>query len=530
MSNKFCGPDIIKFFSVEPIPPNPCSFEPISVQNLEGCQFLNITGYTGPTINLPNLSLTDINGAYDTTQMVSGLTISNGEITSFTLDGCGLSIDVNAPSPFPINLNNSDGCNIGLISTDPSGTFILDDTEFTDLSGVFDTSPISKNININAYISSISASTDGCETIIQIEDCFPLDIVNTSGCTIDTIDECCKGNIWNARLGSGSFIQDIDLVNCGGKVYTDPTRYDGTGIYQFCHAGLTQPNVQVQSGSILWTDTGERCNMPVILNNPSITDDDGLFGNYPAANNLIIENGTVDTITTSGCTTTITLNEVVGAITYPQVIYHRNPSYTSGATGDYPYLYNTGYFDLWLPTVPVDMIRLGSDNFTLAENNRFGNNSRYTSTDGTPSDVGTARFSSYGTGTKYIVRDNFFGIMWYNQPSGGSSTTLDNSQSEVDTLNSISFGGYSDWIVPTRDMLSLSCSPNNNQAIHTSPNLIEDSGTRRYLTCERLPYISQGYQVFFSNGGESTQSLTSTASGQNRVIAGRIMSLTELFG
>ena len=218
------------------------------------------------------------------------------------------------------------------------------------------------------------------------------------------------------------------------------------------------------------------------------------------------------------------------ATTYPQIIHHRKPSYPSVSTGDYPDLFASGYFDLYRPSIAVQMIQLGADNFTLASNNRFGNTSRYTSTDGTPSDVGTARFSSYGSGVPNVVRDNYLSIMWYNLPLGGSSTTLNNSQSEADAQNALSLAGFTDWIVPTRDMLSISCSPDNNQAIHTSPNLIEDVGTRRYMTCERLPYLSQGYQVYFSNGGEATQTLTTTAGGQNRVIIARIMSLTELFG
>jgi hypothetical protein len=142
------------------------------------------------------------------------------------------------------------------------------------------------------------------------------------------------------------------------------------------------------------------------------------------------------------------------------------------------------------------MARLGADNFTLASSNVFGNTSRYTSTDGTPSDAGTARFSSYGTGVSNVVIDHYYYIMWYNTPMGSSSTTWNNSQAEVDSLNSSSFASRTNWIVPTRDMLSLSACPNNNETIHTSPNLIEDTGTRRYITCERLPYINQGYQVF----------------------------------
>jgi hypothetical protein len=241
------------------------------------------------------------------------------------------------------------------------------------------------------------------------------------------------------------------------------------------------------------------------------------------------DDNTLDTITSypSGGEVAIAIPSVT---TYPQIIHHRKPSYSSVSTGDYPDLFASGYFDLYRPSIGVQMIQLGADNYTLASNNRFGNTSRYTATDGTPSDTGTARFSSYGSGVANIVRDNYHGIMWYNLPLGGSSTTLANSQTQADAQNTASLGGFTDWIVPTRDMLSLSACPDNNQAIHTSPNLIEDTGTRRYLTCERLPYISQGYQVYFSNGGESSQSLTTTASGQNRVIAGRIMTLTELFG
>lgn len=214
--------------------------------------------------------------------------------------------------------------------------------------------------------------------------------------------------------------------------------------------------------------------------------------------------------------------------TSPAIITHRKPGYSSISTGDYADLYNSGYFDIYNPSGPIEMAKIGADNFTLASNNVFGNTSRYTSTDGTPSDTGTARFSSYGTGVSGVVIDHLFYIMWYNVPQGSSSTNWNNSQALVDSLNSSSFAGRTNWIVPTRDMLSLSATPDNNQAIHTSPNLIVDTGTRRYLTCERIPYLSQGYMVYFSNAGETSQSLTTTASGQNRVVAGCILTLAEL--
>lgn len=278
----------------------------------------------------------------------------------------------------------------------------------------------------------------------------------------------------------------------------------------------------------------------VSLNDITLDEVDGSSVSKPSGVDLecswfdiIVKNQNDDTLGTissypSGGEFQVTTPEA--ATTYPQIIYHRNPSYSSAASGDYPDLFASGYFDLYRPSIAIQMIQLGADNYTLASNNRFGNTSRYTATDGTPSNTGTARFSSYGSGVANIVRDNYHGIMWYNIPLGSGSTTLANSQAEADAQNTASLGGFTDWIVPTRDMLSLSASPDNNQAIHTSPNLIVDTGTRRYMTCERLPYASQGYMVYFSNAGETTQSLTTTASGQNRVIIARIMTLTELFG
>jgi hypothetical protein len=219
---------------------------------------------------------------------------------------------------------------------------------------------------------------------------------------------------------------------------------------------------------------------------------------------------------------------VSSATPYPFIIQHRKPSYTTGNTGDYPTLFAADYFDLYFPTGAIEMVRCGADPYTLAANNRFGNTSRYTATDGTPSDTGTARFSSYGSGVANIVRDNLCGVMWYNLPLG-TSVTWDNAQSEIDALNSASFGGFTDWIRPTRDIFSISAVPDNNEDVHTSPNLVEDTGTRRYMTCDALPNQSSGYIIFFG-GSESYQSTSTTAGGQNRVIACRLMTLTELFG
>ena len=259
--------------------------------------------------------------------------------------------------------------------------------------------------------------------------------------------------------------------------------------------------------------------------------DDSYSDTVDAGNTLVLPDITVTD--SDGSTSTVpSVQDVVctQVSMYPFLISHRKPSYTTGNTGDYPTLFAAGYFDILFPSTPIQMVQLGADNFTLSVNNKFGNTSRYTSTDGTESDAGTARFSSYGSGVSNIVIDHYRGVMWYNLPLGGSSTTWGNAQGEIDAINTASLGGFTNWIRPTRDLLTLSAVPDNNQDVHDSPNLIEDTGTRRYITCEKLPYLNQGFQVFHSNGGESTQTTTTTAGGQNRVVACRLMSLTELFG
>ena len=211
----------------------------------------------------------------------------------------------------------------------------------------------------------------------------------------------------------------------------------------------------------------------------------------------------------------------------PFIIPHRPPSYSSISTNDYADLWANGYFDIYRPSGIVNMSRLGADAFTLAENNPFGNSSRYTSTDGTESDTGTARFSSWGSGVQYVVIDWLHWIMVYNQPFG--PINWNGAQGLMDTnLNTPSVAGYSDWVCGTRDMIVLSCAPDSNADIHDSPNLIDDTGTRRYVSCERLPYQGFGYIIFHSNNGESAQSLTSTVSNQTRALGMRLLSQSDI--
>lgn len=203
----------------------------------------------------------------------------------------------------------------------------------------------------------------------------------------------------------------------------------------------------------------------------------------------------------------------------PNIIFHRQPSYPSASPGDYPDLYNSGYFSKYAPTAPVNMRRLGANAYVLHADtpNPFGTTARYTSTDGTPSDTGTARFSSYGTGVADVVIDWLFDIIWKATPEAGTNS-INNAQAKIDALNTANFAGINTWVSPSRDMFTLSANPDSNVDIHTSPNLIIDSGTRRYVTCERYPSVSSGW-IVLNWGGEGYQSLTTTVSSSTYTVA-----------
>jgi hypothetical protein len=158
--------------------------------------------------------------------------------------------------------------------------------------------------------------------------------------------------------------------------------------------------------------------------------------------------------------------------------------------------------------------------------NPFGTTARYTSTDGTASDTGTARFSSYGTGVTDVVIDWLFDIIWKATPESGTNS-INNAKAKIDALNTANFAGINTWISPTRDMYTLSANPDSNVDIHTSPNLIIDTGTRRYVTCERYPSVSSGW-IVLNWGGEGYQSLTSTISSSTYTVAAAILTDAQI--
>ena len=440
----------------------------------------------------------------ETKNVLSGMVLDLTFQVPFTYDTCDAPLTGVTPTPsgdcLPVRVVNS------TLSYDvevaAGSTLTLSDNQVTDVDGT---------------TRDVAAQTDVvCEWTT-------FDVVNTDGDVCLTID---------SYPATSPILPKITVTEVNGTTESVATCVDIV-----CE--WTTLFVINSSETILATVTsypsGNRISLPNItlteVNGDDVTKNSGvdLLCSWFDIVLKDSEGTTLDTIESypSGGEFTV---PVSSATQYPFIIQHRKPSYTTGSTGDYPTLFAAGYFDLYFPTGAIEMVRCGADPYTLASNNRFGNTARYTATDGTPSDTGTARFSSYGSGVANIVRDNLCGVMWYNLPLGNSLTTWGNAQSEIDTINAASLGGFTDWIRPTRDIFSISAVPDNNQDVHTSPNLVEDTGSRRYMTCEKLPIQSNtGYFIFFA-GSETYQSTTTTAGGQNRVIACRLMTLSELFG
>ncbi len=444
----------------------------------------------------------------ETKNVLSGMVLDLTFQVPFTYDTCDAPLTGVIPTPsgdcLPVRVVNSTlsydvqvaaGSTLNLSDntvTDVDGT-TRDVAAQTDVTCAWTTLfAVNSNEDILATIASFPASLRILINDITLTQVDGSDEPQPSG-----VDLVCAWTTFRIRNTDQTFIKIVNQFPTGAIIELEDitlTEVDGT----------TRTEPSVIDLTCQWKD--------VVIKNQD-GDTLGTIESYPTGGEF--------EVTTSAAATA-----------YPSIITHRVPTYTTGNAGDYPTLFAAGYFDILFPTVAIQMVQLGADNFTLASNNRFGNTSRYTATDGTPSDTGTARFSSYGSGVSNIVIDHYRGVMWYNIELGSSSTRWDNAQSEINTINAASLGGFTDWIRGTRDLITISGMPDNNQDSYVSPNMfISDTSTalRRYMTCELAAYSGLGFFVA-SNGGEASQSTTTTASGQNRVVACRLMTLTELFG
>lgn len=147
---------------------------PITLINSAGCQ-------VGQIAECPE------NGTFE---LLDTRFLLNGEIATTTpynvqfnlvLDGLSIdsivpscvsatTVNLNIDSIFPINISNSEGCELDTIETNPIGDFIIKDTQLLDNNGIFGdvTTPSSINI-IGADILSATTSSNGCQLDITVD-------------------------------------------------------------------------------------------------------------------------------------------------------------------------------------------------------------------------------------------------------------------------------------------------------------------------------------------------------------------------
>ena len=279
------------------------------------CLIDTITGSTpgGSVHILPNVEFFDGTSSLGEYAIVKEININSdcgvSGVTS-SVDGCELTIDI--ASCFPIELLSKEGCLIDTIATNPDGSYTLPETNITDDNGSFGPVSIGSTINIvNGTINNITTTNGGCDTNIildECEDCFPISIKNSDGCELGLIEECpapCNGTIWRVRVSTGGSVTNLRLFDCDGIEY-DVIASLGPGDYEYCSSILPVADVIILPVTI--TNTGTTCSVYYKYELPDITvtDDDGFTASVPI-NNLVIQNGVIDAISATDCTTTIRL-------------------------------------------------------------------------------------------------------------------------------------------------------------------------------------------------------------------------------
>lgn len=489
-------------------------FTPLSITNSDGSVIIPLTEFPdGGIFVLADVEHTDSNGntiitpallGFQATQCeeFEGVMISNTSKTWSVVGQSGESIEVpdsivtevdgsQTTSPavdpvvcswIPINIINSQGGVVQVLSAFPkTGTLTLGDVVLQEVDGSTTQVPIGNNPTCQFFAINLRNSLN---EIIGLIGSFPQggnfplpdnELTEIDGSTRD---------IAAGRDAVCSWYQ-IDVVNTlGNKLAEIPTFPSG---------------------------------QEVLIDDIEHTDSDGDPVTLPAG---------VPMVCTPG----------VGEVeTIFRPLNFREPFYPSVYSGDYPDLWSQGLFEFYERDAPVRLMKL-SDQYTLhpSNPNMFGGLSRYHSTDGTPSDPASAVFSNgYGNGVPNLIIDSYHGIMFPNFPqiTNVAGTTqyglLDSWLQDTDPQVTELRWGKNDWFIPTREMITNTCFPDSNGVAHDNPNPIIDSGTRRYLTCERYP--SQGFLwAVYMLGGEIQQSETSTISGQNKVIPMRFIQAADI--
>lgn len=183
---------------------------------------------------------------------------------------------------------------------------------------------------------------------------------------------------------------------------------------------------------------------------------------------------------TSGMTHALvgSVREITCPVVTPPIkavpLIHQLPGYSSILTGDYADVYSTintfyEYADA------CKLMKQGADAYTLHADtpNPFGATRRYTTDDGTGSGAGTARITTFGSATDYIVCDWLYRIMWYvaNLDQRNLSTFI----TEVAARNTAAdIWAKSDWKCATNLVYMMSARPDRASDINSGMNILLD--------------------------------------------------------
>lgn len=168
---------------------------PLLLSGSSGCLIDTITGDTNGGFELSDITVIDNFGnSFDAPAVSTIHVVSQVPVLSVESPINSCLVRIRLQNIFPINLVNRFGCVIDTITSNPpSGNYLLPAAAFNDDNGFFSNAFIGNAFNIiGGKIQAITNTNSGCDTNIILEPCdnpFPISIINSEGCKIDTIEE-----------------------------------------------------------------------------------------------------------------------------------------------------------------------------------------------------------------------------------------------------------------------------------------------------------------------------------------------------
>lgn len=304
----------------------------------------------------------------------------------------------------PITLINSDNCQVGQITQcPPDGNYTIDNTRFFVNGVSILSTPYNQGFNLVLEDLTIDSVTPACgsNTIVNLsvpacEKPFPINIINSDDCQLDTINE-------EDLNPDGSFtIADIALEGPNGSFGPVPSP---------------------STIAILGADITSA---------------------------IVSANGCKLDITVEGGVTNIIPNRVIP--NFSSVIDFTGDLGWQWNNGTYDYNDGSGIKQELDPTAGVEYF------FRLKYNNQFGNQFRFTDDQGVPAPLGRFDFpsntstpNSIGATPGYFI-DHLTGLGWTHQPVA----SVKEWDVSLNLCNTLVIGSYNDFRMPScNEVLSL---------------------------------------------------------------------------